>query len=149
VTRYILACLHFPSFKRFFPMSQRSPHKYRKRGANISEVSSKHRFLPLCFKKMPLYFYSDHQSYFPAGLLIFDMSIIVRFLCMKNAKYIKKVRGKAIPMTGFEGPYGCETSRLPHFLGNRITDGCEVVSLTRRPHFTPQEDSWYSFLLEA
>jgi hypothetical protein len=30
-----------------------------------------------------------------------------------------------------------------------ITDGGEVVSLTRRPPFTPQEDSWYTFLLEA
>jgi hypothetical protein len=44
---------------------------------------------------------------------------------------------------------GRETSRLPHFLDNRLTDGGKVVSLTRRPPFTPQEDSWYSFLLEA
>jgi hypothetical protein len=44
---------------------------------------------------------------------------------------------------------GCGTSRLPHFPDNRLTDGGEVVSLTRRPPFTPQEDSWYSFLLEA
>jgi hypothetical protein len=42
-----------------------------------------------------------------------------------------------------------ETSRLPHFLDNWLTDGGEVVSLTRRPHLYPQEDSWYSFLLEA
>jgi hypothetical protein len=35
------------------------------------------------------------------------------------------------------------------FLDNRLTDGSEVVSLTRRPPFTPQEDFWYSFLLEA
>jgi hypothetical protein len=41
-----------------------------------------------------------------------------------------------------------ETSRLPHFLDNRITD--VVVSLTRRPAaLYPQEDLWYSFLLEA
>jgi hypothetical protein len=32
---------------------------------------------------------------------------------------------------------GCETSRLPHFLDSRLTDGGEVVSLTRRPPFTP------------
>jgi hypothetical protein len=25
-------------------------------------------------------------------------------------------KGKAIPVTGREGPLGCETSRLPHFL---------------------------------
>jgi hypothetical protein len=41
------------------------------------------------------------------------------------------------------------TSRLSHFLDNRLTDGGEVVSLTRLPPFTPQEDSWYSFVLEA
>jgi hypothetical protein len=29
-----------------------------------------------------------------------------------------------------------ETSRLLHFLDNRLTDGGEVVSLTRRPPFT-------------
>jgi hypothetical protein len=32
---------------------------------------------------------------------------------------------------------------------NRLTDGGEVVSLTHRQPFTLQEDSWYSFLLEA
>jgi hypothetical protein len=40
-------------------------------------------------------------------------------------------------------------SRIPHFLDNRLTDGGEVVSLRRRPLFNPQEDSWYSFLLET
>jgi hypothetical protein len=60
-----------------------------------------------------------------------------------------KDKDKAIPVTGREGPEGCETSRLPHFLNSRLTDGGEVVSPTRQPPFTPQEDSWYSFLLEA
>jgi hypothetical protein len=35
------------------------------------------------------------------------------------------------------------------YVDNRLTDGVKVVSLTRRPLFTPQEGSWYSFLLEA
>jgi hypothetical protein len=60
-----------------------------------------------------------------------------------------KKKAKAILVTGREGPYGCETSRFPEFLDSRLTDGGEVVSPTRRPPFTPQEDSWYSFLLEA
>jgi hypothetical protein len=45
---------------------------------------------------------------------------------------------------------GCEVSRIPHFLDIRLTDGGEVVSLTRRPLFTPPpKDFWYSFLLQA
>jgi hypothetical protein len=44
------------------------------------------------------------------------------------------------------GPRACETSRLPHFLDSRLTDGGEVVSLTRRPPFTPSKihsTHWY------
>jgi hypothetical protein len=57
-------------------------------------------------------------------------------------------KGKAIPETGRGGPQGSETSRLPHFLENRLKDGGEIVSLTRSQPFLPQEDSWYSFLSE-
>jgi hypothetical protein len=35
------------------------------------------------------------------------------------------------------------------FLNIRLTDGGKFVSLTRRPPFAPQKDSWYSFMLEA
>jgi hypothetical protein len=58
-------------------------------------------------------------------------------------------KGKAIPVTGRGGPYCFEALRFPHFLDNRLTDGGYIVSLTRRPPFIPQEDSWYTFLLEA
>jgi hypothetical protein len=62
--------------------------------------------------------------------------------------YIRnKVKGT--PVTGRAGQQGCETSRLPHFLYSRLTYDGKVVSLTCRLPFTPQEDSWYSFLLEA
>jgi hypothetical protein len=33
-------------------------------------------------------------------------------------------------VTGHGGEWGCETSMLPHFPGNQLTDGGEVVSLT-------------------
>jgi hypothetical protein len=59
------------------------------------------------------------------------------------------MKGKDITVTGREGPQRCETSRLPQYLDNQLTDGGKVVSLTRRPRFTPLEDSWYSFMLEA
>jgi hypothetical protein len=60
-----------------------------------------------------------------------------------------KYEVKAIHVSGRGGPQGCKTSRLPHFLDNRLAAGGEVVSLTRRPPFSHQKDSWYSFLLEA
>jgi hypothetical protein len=51
------------------------------------------------------------------------------------------IKDKAIPVTGRGGPQGCETSRIPHFLDNRLTDGGEVLSLTCRPPFTPHDNS--------
>jgi hypothetical protein len=53
-------------------------------------------------------------------------------------KGVKK--GKAIPVAGREGPYICESSRLPHFLDNRLTDGGEVVSLMHH------KDTEYEYL---
>jgi hypothetical protein len=51
----------------------------------------------------------------------------------------KKVKVEVIPVTGRECPWGYETSRLPHFLDNRLTDDGRVVSPTRRPPFTPRK----------
>jgi hypothetical protein len=45
--------------------------------------------------------------------------------------------GKSIPVRGCAGPYGCETSGIPHLLDNRLTDGGKVVSFTRRPPYSP------------
>jgi hypothetical protein len=74
-------------------------------------------------------------------------------LAGQRQSHVKEIgkgkKGKAIPVAGRGGPQGSERPRLSHFLDNRLTDGGEVVSLTRHPHFIPQEDSWYSFLLEA
>jgi hypothetical protein len=54
----------------------------------------------------------------------------------------KGKKGKALPVTGRGGPYGCERLRLPHFLDIWLTDGGKVVSALRagRP-LPPQEDS--------
>jgi hypothetical protein len=41
------------------------------------------------------------------------------------------------------------TSKLPHFLDSRLTDGGEVSQPYVPAAHQPQEDSWYSFLLEA
>jgi hypothetical protein len=76
---------------------------------------------------------------------------IIRTKVLRSKLLIAKLKKcKAIPVTGREGPWGCETSRLPHFLDNRLTDAGEVVSLTLWPAaLYLQEDFWYSFLLEA
>jgi hypothetical protein len=57
-------------------------------------------------------------------------------------------KGNSGPVTGCEGPYGCEMLRVPHFLDNRLTDDGEAVILMCWPA-TPysQEDSLYWFLL--
>jgi hypothetical protein len=52
---------------------------------------------------------------------------------------IVRKKRKAIPVTGRVVPYGFETSRLPHFLDNRLTDGGKFVSLTRRAPFTTRK----------
>jgi hypothetical protein len=52
---------------------------------------------------------------------------------------IKQCKYKGTPVTSCVGPSVSETSRLPHFLENRLTDGGVVVSLMRRTHFTPRK----------
>jgi hypothetical protein len=42
-----------------------------------------------------------------------------------------------------------EAQRVVRRQDNQLTDGSKVVSPTHQPPFTPQEDSGYSFLLEA
>jgi hypothetical protein len=59
------------------------------------------------------------------------------FLTLASKGTFLNKKGKTIPVTGRGGPQGCETSRLLHFLDNRLTDGGGIVSLTRRPPFTP------------
>jgi hypothetical protein len=48
-------------------------------------------------------------------------------------------KGKAIPVHDCGGPLGCETSRLPHFLDNWLTNRGKVVGLTRRPPSNPRK----------
>jgi hypothetical protein len=49
------------------------------------------------------------------------------------------MKNKVIPVTG----------RIQHCLNIWLIDDCDVVKLTSRQRFTPQEDSWYSFLTQA
>jgi hypothetical protein len=56
---------------------------------------------------------------------------------------------KALPLTGREDPQGCETSRFPH-LSTQSTHRWWYGWQPYVPAIPyPQEDSWYSFLLQA
>jgi hypothetical protein len=52
---------------------------------------------------------------------------------VENSSVQVKEKGKAIPVTSHEGPQGCETSRLQHFLHSRLPDGGEVSLTCRHP----------------
>jgi hypothetical protein len=54
-----------------------------------------------------------------------------KFIMMSFA--ISPIKGKTVPVTGRQGPSGCERSRLPHLLDSRLIDGDRVVSLARWP----------------
>jgi hypothetical protein len=56
------------------------------------------------------------------------------------------VADNAIPVTAHGGRQGCETSTLPHFLENGLTDGGEVVSASSAGPLYPQEYYWYPLL---
>jgi hypothetical protein len=83
-------------------------------------------------------------------MLVFHFTKLSFFLLLCRRLKFPIIKVNVIPATARGAPYDCETSRSPHFLDNRLTDDGEVVSLTRRPAaLYSQEDSWYSFLLEA
>jgi hypothetical protein len=60
------------------------------------------------------------------------------FISVLVSHFIKNVKLLSIPVTGREGPQGCEMLNLLHFLDNPLTDGGKVVSVTRRPPLTPR-----------
>jgi hypothetical protein len=71
----------------------------------------------------------------------FDIRLFPILLVSNSAK-----KNKAIPGTTVEAHR--VVRRQGFHIDDRHTDGGEV-NLTRRPLFTPHEDSWYSFLLDA
>jgi hypothetical protein len=72
--------------------------------------------------------------------------MMVMILCMPLLLLLLLLlKANAIPVIGRGGPWDCETSRLQHFLDNRLTDGGEVLSLTRWPPFTPRKISGTDF----
>jgi hypothetical protein len=84
------------------------------------------------------------KSALAVSSLYSEMSVMyfipLRHSCAVCIVFCKvKAKSKVIPATGRGGLYGCVMSRITHCLHNRPIDGREVVSLTRRPHCTPQK----------
>jgi hypothetical protein len=64
----------------------------------------------------------------------------VFYTMSRSASYeMSSKNRKAILVTGRAGPRGCETSRLSHFLDNRLTEGRDVIGLMHRPRSTPHK----------
>jgi hypothetical protein len=74
-------------------------------------------------------------------LRVFENRVLRRIFGPQEDQVAGKGKGEGIAVRGRVCPKGCETSRLPHFPDNRLTDGGEVISLTRLPHLYLQEDS--------
>jgi hypothetical protein len=61
-------------------------------------------------------------------------------ILIANKRVIKNIF-KKINKSGSGGPWGYEMSRIAHFLDVWLTDGGEIVSLTRRQAFIPRKIS--------
>jgi hypothetical protein len=62
--------------------------------------------------------------------------MLIRSSRIHNALSNKEIKINC-NVTGCGGPLACQTSTLPHFAENRMTDNGEDVSFTSRPHSTP------------
>jgi hypothetical protein len=75
----------------------------------------------------PLTFSMYYRWYFVSSAISIletrQFFLRISFRSSKEQFYMRitLVPFKAIPVKGCGGPYGCETSRLPHFLDNRLT----------------------------
>jgi hypothetical protein len=49
--------------------------------------------------------------------------------CPLSVLHCKVKKGKAVPVEGRGGPWGCGTLGLPHFLNGRLTDDGGVIGL--------------------
>jgi hypothetical protein len=76
--------------------------------------------------------HNRREIFYSAEQLLFSQE----GLCSLEWLHVTSTRGKVEVKLTRGGTQDCETSRLPHFLGNYLTDWGEVVSLTPRPPFT-------------
>ena len=68
--------------------------------------------------------------------------------CLVAIKARGEGEGDSDPLQAWSGPEGSRKLRFPDYV-TVAQDGGKVVSLTRRPLFTPRKYASYLFLLEA
>jgi hypothetical protein len=125
-------CLHFFAYLegphlRLYPED---------RGSNFlhTEITTKNS--PLSCYLNPL---TSEDCHFPPSACCLFFHMVTTYNNMHNYKRFttrSKIKYKTIHVTDRGGPYGYETSWLPHSLDNRLTDGGEVVNLTHSRTFT-------------
>jgi hypothetical protein len=84
-----------------------------------------------------------HQMIRGCKLLCLDILAFTNLVAKSeyNCIHVLVKKSEAIPVTSRGGPQGCETSRLPYFLDNPLTDGGDVSLKRRPPALYLQEDS--------
>jgi hypothetical protein len=55
-----------------------------------------------------------------------ERQLCIKTLLLQNMGFTRP--GKAIPVTGLGGLYGCEMLRISHCLDNRLTVNCEILA---------------------
>jgi hypothetical protein len=109
----------------------------------------------LVYNRKPLFAFLDVLSL----LLLLIYCICYEQYIISAKRYIagqlytyEKMKAKNIPVTGRGGPLGFDKSRLPHLVytvGSQVAVKFSALVAGRPAALYPQEDSWYSFLLEA
>jgi hypothetical protein len=69
--------------------------------------------------------------------------------CLTLTMVVNIQKRKIYPCNSQWRPIGFCDFKAPTFLDSLLTDGDKVVSLMCQLPFSPQEYSWYSFLLEV
>jgi hypothetical protein len=108
--------------------SDKVAHLYTQEPGSLFVASYYWQFWEVCTSFWPNLFFSCTLLSLVLTCKVYFAGLITNF-----------IPGAVDSVTGRGGPQGCETSRLPYFLNNWLTDGGKVVSIQGQPPFTPRK----------